>query len=552
MTNQQTPTEINIGDILRLALPLSTTVSAGARHARRNVKWAVLLTSWDDLENQVEQGDLLIVPPILEQQTSTETLLNLLDKMVELEIAGLLIFKEVPESVAEKASALNLPLLVAPPGISVRDAHQAIVFLLADRQAATTERGMQLYRKLSEMSREEQGLQAMTDVMSKLTGKIVVIQDKRLEVRAISSPRTTDVDESELIEVLMQRDELPAVLRNRKAAAKARQSYWQQLLPVKNLARLVSPIISGDRARGYLSVVGPADQLDLLDNLTVEHGAAACALEMAKAKAVSEAKKSLRGDFLEGLLAGTLPQKEIDRLASRLDHDTAQPHAIMTFAWTGPESPSLRRLETTINWLLRNHPRPALVHIYGDQHACVFQSLKSVEDMDSAHELARRLLEQIDAEYPSTHLIGGISGPVLTLADWPRVYHEALQAMQMGQRLKMNQVVEFDSLGIYRLLGRLENIPAVVEFTDQVIGPLVRYDEQHRSTLVQTIDAYFNHHGNISQTAEALFIHRNTLLYRLDRIQELTNHNLNQANMRLALQLALKLWQLRPESPRNI
>jgi len=552
MTNQQTPTEINIGDILRLALPLSTTVSAGARHARRNVKWAVLLTSWDDLENQVEQGDLLIVPPILEQQTSTETLLNLLDKMVELEIAGLLIFKEVPESVAEKASALSLPLLVAPPGISVRDAHQAIVFLLADRQAATTERGMQLYRKLSEMSREEQGLQAMTDVMSKLTGKIVVIQDKRLEVRAISSPRTTDVDESELIEVLMQRDELPAVLRNRKAAAKARQSYWQQLLPVKNLARLVSPIISGDRARGYLSVVGPADQLDLLDNLTVEHGAAACALEMAKAKAVSEAKKSLRGDFLEGLLAGTLPQKEIDRLASRLDHDTTQPHAIMTFAWTGPESPSLRRLETTINWLLRNHPRPALVHIYGDQHACVFQSLKSVEDMDSAHELARRLLEQIDAEYPSTHLIGGISGPVLALADWPHVYHEALQAMQMGQRLKMNQVVEFDSLGIYRLLGRLENIPAVVEFTDQVIGPLVRYDEQHRSTLVQTIDAYFNHHGNISQTAEALFIHRNTLLYRLDRIQELTNHNLNQANMRLALQLALKLWQLRPESPRNI
>ncbi|MCB8987334.1 MAG: helix-turn-helix domain-containing protein [Ardenticatenaceae bacterium] len=550
MNNQPTPTEINIGDILRLALPLSTTVSAGARHARRNVKWAVLLTSWKDLEDQVEQSDLLVVPPILEQQTTTETLLGLLEKMVELEVAGLLVFKDVQEEVAEKASALSLPLLVAPPGISVRDAHQAIVFLLADRQAATAERGMQLYRKLSEMSREEQGLQAMTDVMSKLTGKIVVVQDKRLEVRAISSPRTTDIDESELIEVLMQRDELPAVLRNRKAAAKARQSYWQQLLPVKNLARLVSPIISGDRARGYLSVVGPADQLDMLDSLTVEHGAAACALEMAKAKAVSEAKKSLRGDFLEGLLAGTLPQKEIDRLAGRLDHDTTQPHAVMTFAWNGPESPSLRRLETTINWLLRNHPRPALVHIYGDQHACVFQSLKSVEDMDSAHELARRLLEQIDAEYPATHLIGGISGPALTLADWPQVYHEALQAMQMGQRLKMNQVVEFDSLGIYRLLGRLENIPAVVEFTDQVIGPLVHYDDQHRSTLVQTLDAYFNHHGNISQTAEALFIHRNTLLYRLDRIQELTNHNLNQANMRLALQLALKLWQLRPESPR--
>ncbi len=547
MDQQPIPTEINIGDILRLALPLSTTVTAGARHARRNVRWAVLLTSWRDLEDQVEADDLLIIPPVLEQQTTPASLLKLLDAMADMNVAGLLVFKDVPETVAEKASTRNLPLLVAPPGISVRDAHQAIVSLLADRQAATAERGMQLYRKLSEMSREEQGLQAMTDVMSKLTGKIIVVQDKNLEVKAISSPRTTEIDEAELIEVLMQREELPAVLRNRKAAAKAHQSYWQQLLPVQNLGRLISPIISGDRARGYLSVVGPADQLDLLDNLTVEHGAAACALEMAKAKAVSEAKKALRGDFLEGLLAGTLPQREIDRLAGRLDHDTIPPHAVMTFTWTEPGSPSLRRLETTINWLLRNHPRPALAHLYGDQHVCVFQSLKSEEDMESAHELSRRLLDQIDAEYPGTHLIGGISGPAMALADWPKVYQEALQAMQLGQRLKMNQVVDFTSLGIYRLLGQLENIPAVIHFTDQVIGPLVRYDEQHRSTLVQTVDAYFNHHGNISQTAEALFIHRNTLLYRLDRIQELTGHNLNQANMRLALHLALKLWQLRPQ-----
>ncbi len=99
---------------------------------------------------------------------------------------------------------------------------------------------------------------------------------------------------------------------------------------MKTWGRLVSPIISGDRARGYLSVIGPAGSLDLLDSLTAEQGAAACALEMAKAKAVSEAKKALRGDFLEGLLAGTLPQEEINRLASRLDHDTRQPHAILT------------------------------------------------------------------------------------------------------------------------------------------------------------------------------------------------------------------------------
>ncbi|MGB1253855.1 MAG: PucR family transcriptional regulator, partial [Candidatus Promineifilaceae bacterium] len=104
------------------------------------------------------------------------------------------------------------------------------------------------------------------------------------------------------------------------------------------------------------------------------------------------------------------------------------------------------------------------------------------------------------------------------------------------------------SLGVYRLLGQLDDVPVVHDFCDQVIGPLVEYDRDHRSNLVQTIEEFFNHHGNVSKTAEALFIHRNTLLYRLDRIQDLTEHNLDMSDMRLALHIALKLWQLRPET----
>ena len=59
------------------------------------------------------------------------------------------------------------------------------------------------------------------------------------------------------------------------------------------MGRLISPIISGDRARGYLSVIGPAGSLDLLDSLTAEQGAAACALEMAKAKSGQRGEKVL-------------------------------------------------------------------------------------------------------------------------------------------------------------------------------------------------------------------------------------------------------------------
>ena len=124
--------------------------------------------------------------------------------------------------------------------------------------------------------------------------------------------------------------------------------------------------------------------------------------------------------------------------------------------------------------------------------------------------------------------------------------------MELGERLNLtNQFVEFSSLGIYRLLYDLERLDNVRKFTDEIMRPLTEYDAQNRGSLVRTVEAYFDHHGNISQTAESLFVHRNTLLYRMERVQELTGLHLDQTNMRLALHLALKLWQLRPEDERD-
>ena len=543
---------VTLSDVLKLTLPFNSTVIGQPNQRSRAINWVVIVTEWGHLREQIQLGDLLIVPPHLQALTTETEMQETLQQLGATNIAGILFFHPVSQPTAATAQSLDIPLIQLPPDTSLRDIQRNISSLILDRQTQVTERGMQLYRQLSEMSREDQGLNAMTDLMCKMTGKVVIVQDKRLEIQAISVPADNTLDIARLTEVVTNREFLPAVLQNRKAAAKSRQSHWQHLLtPIENVARLLTPIVSGDRARGYLSVIGPADSLDMLDKLTTEHGAAACALEMAKAKAVSEAKKELRGDFLEGVLAGKLPRTEIERLQSRLDHDTEQPHAVLTLTWQGERAPSSRHLETAVNWLLSSHNRPALVHIYGGTTLCVFQTLRATDtDMSTTKEFERRLREHLAAEpeYKEIRLMSGLAGPARTLTAWPEVYQQAVQAMKLAQRLRLNHLVEYDSLGVYQLLTQLDDIPAVHQFSEQVIGPLVEYDRKHRSTLVETIAAYFAHHGNISQTAESLFIHRNTLLYRLERIQELTKHDLEQADTRLSLHLALKLWQLRPES----
>ena len=550
--DKPTADKVTLADVLRFALPLNTRVE-GSQDIGRVAHWVAVVTELANLQEQIEPADIVIVPPRMFNQPPETELFNGLSVMVNLQVAALILFQPVSDLVARWAQSNDLVILAIPNTASLRDIHQDIAGLLIDRQKQITERGMQLYRRLTEMSREDQGLDAMTEVMARLTGKIVVVQDKRLDVVAMSVPVGNDSDLTAVRGALDLTERLPKPLRNRKTAATATQSQWQQLLPIgdRQMARLISPIISGDRARGYVSVIGPPDELDMLDGLTAEHGAAACALEMAKVKAISEVKKELRGNFLEGLLAGTLPPREIERLARRLDHDTSRRHAVMAFSWESDsdESPSMRRLESPLNWLLSNHSRPALVHIFSDDHVGVFQALAEEDrDLSTARELARHLREHLRAEFSNNRLLCGLSGPALELAQWPLVYRQAAQAMELAGRLHTDATVTFDSLGIYQLLIQLEDEPAAGRFSDKIVGPLVEYDQRHKSSLMETIIAYFGHHGNVSQTAEALYIHRNTLSYRLERIQELTGQDLENPDERLALQLALKLWQVRPDT----
>jgi DNA-binding PucR family transcriptional regulator len=89
-----------------------------------------------------------------------------------------------------------------------------------------------------------------------------------------------------------------------------------------------------------------------------------------------------------------------------------------------------------------------------------------------------------------------------------------------------------------RLLEDLAGAPDLAPF-GELVRPLVEHDRQRRSDLVRTLRVYFATGANASEAADRLFLHRNSLLYRLERIQRLTGLDLKDPGARLALQLGL-------------
>lgn len=88
------------------------------------------------------------------------------------------------------------------------------------------------------------------------------------------------------------------------------------------------------------------------------------------------------------------------------------------------------------------------------------------------------------------------------------------------------------------MLEDLASSPELEPFRGLVL-PLVDYDRQRGSDLVRTLSVYFETGTNASEAADRLFLHRNSLLYRLERIQELTGLDLKEPGSRLVLQLGL-------------
>jgi DNA-binding PucR family transcriptional regulator len=95
--------------------------------------------------------------------------------------------------------------------------------------------------------------------------------------------------------------------------------------------------------------------------------------------------------------------------------------------------------------------------------------------------------------------------------------------------------------GLDALLSELQPVERMRAFCETQLGPLRTYDRVHGADLVRTLDAYFTSGGSPSATARALGTHRNTVLYRLRRIEDLSNARLHDPLVSLQLQLALRI-----------
>jgi purine catabolism regulator len=533
---------ITVKDVWRGAMPDGTELLGGGGGLDRRVEWATALRTRPPAFETIKGGEMAFVPV---------RSIRLLDERLDLAqviqsfgdkggVAVAVIGEASMESVAV-AERMMMPLLHLPEGSHLNDIQQTVVRFILDQRTLLHERQQELHTQLMELALAGAGTAAIVDRLAEITGHTVVWQENDGTVRHTSASADGDG-----LRAVLEKD----ASRVRRwaegiAVVAADPPVHEFALQKTGMARLVAPVPVRDGIGGFISLIAPDAELDQLSRLAVARAASACAIELDRERAVLQARDELEGEFLESLLAGTVSSEAAVRhRAERLGFDLTAETVVMVARPDGSteQAPRVRGDQLVAGaqgWIRRRAPS-ALATLRQRAVAAVVPLVDGQPAVD-----LRRLAADLRLE-----CAGAVGGEVSVglgrakpgLAGVRGSYREAEQALTMGTRLFGGaRVVAFADLGLYRLLYAMNGQTELREFFEDQVHSLVEYDQRTGAGLMATLDAFFRCHGSPTEIAQLLHLHRNTVLYRLRRIEDIARLSLDDPETRLNLHLCLKV-----------
>jgi sugar diacid utilization regulator len=297
------------------------------------------------------------------------------------------------------------------------------------------------------------------------------------------------------------------------------------------------PIASGDEVVGAVILLASGGKTNPEAAEYLHLAAVASLTEVAIEEAKEEVEQNLRGSFLEDLRSRPdLDPREIVRRAGRLGCDLSR-GAVVLCAELTTDRPR------HVVALIGGEYAGALAQHMDDRVYALLPATGGDDAPEETVERARRLAERL-----RQHGTVGLSSFYADPSEFARAVQEAELVLDVLRQSDggWNPDMQDIGTGTYRLLFRvLASHPEEVRsFYEDTIAAIVRYDDQYRTDLVGTLESYLEQNCNMNATAAAIYAHRHTVAYRLERVKELTGLDPMLSEDRERLGLGLKAYRI--------
>lgn len=504
-----------IEDLVRQTLYPRAEIVAGREGLDASVTWAVTARPRTPAIDPLQGGEIVLLPqPALRHLGGDGALASLIPSFRDGGAAGVCIWSEPTPTACAAADAAKLPLVhvwEAAPAELERE----LLDLIARQMRHGLRQQQDRQTHLLDTLASNRGLDGVVRVLAEAIGKPAAYFPANGV--GVSFP---------------------------EKGVKPPDGLWQRLTTEQTVIVMpaeqpgtyayATPVLRGNSRIGALVAYGPEGRATTSDAQAMRQAAAAVAVETRRLDAAVEAQQRLRTEFYKDLFGGRATESLYTRartLGVRLpDEARVAIVANLDEAHALPEAVKERLLAS----LTRTASYPVL-----DRGRELLMLLPATLRGESAEGVLARVLRAAGAGSAA-----GVSNPVRELANVAPAVEEAATALLVGRRTRNGQLTTLADSGAYGLLAPLRGTREARRMVEQLLGPLTLYDEQHGAALTQTLETYIACNGNVSVTAQKLSLHRNSLSYRLRRIEELSGLDLSESESRLLLTLALRLRRL--------
>ena len=176
---------------------------------------------------------------------------------------------------------------------------------------------------------------------------------------------------------------------------------------------------------------------------------------------------------------------------------------------------------------------------YDGYFVIVMNDMKPDECADVMEAFADRAARKM----PERRVWVGVSDQVADISNLRLSFRRAKAAVVMAHN-EDRPIQFFDKMGLYRLLYMVDDPLLLKSLSDDLLKPLLEYDAQHGGGYLETLESYLKNSGSIKAMADELFIHRNTILYRMANIKKLLGSTLEDSRERMMFEIACMIRKM--------
>jgi purine catabolism regulator len=500
----------SLEDVWKTVFPAARPVAPLDKEAAaREIAWVRILKARVPAFDSLDPDDLAVIPAtalavVAPDRTETESLVA---DFCRAHVTALLVIEaEDPEAIA---AARSLAVAAAESGLPTFSLagsdpfaiERSIIGYLVNRRAELDRQAGRLEAILEHVALQGGGLEPLVASIATFLGRAVALEGRRGTALAIHAPAATPTAASAVAEYLAQ----PRRVALRVPLPGA---------PGPEPSRLHS---GAPAASGSIALLGEAAATEL-ERAATKRVAGFLALELARDTAVRRAQDTAQR-------ADALPQ------------DGPPWVVLVARQTTGRDAPSLEHREETRREL-RLLASPRRLTLRGDADSLELRAILATDDVDPwGLALASRIAGYLDQCVAVSRPFDEPGARALSEA-------EARATLESAERLPdPPPVVRADRLAAYRLLGSVRAMADGQEQARALLAPILVGSPSARRERLATLRAILDHPG-LLEAAAALDLHRNTVAYRMHRIEELTGWDLSDPDLRLPLAIAARLVQI--------